>query len=168
METPGTLDALVLAAYAVFTLVVGVWDIVAFRIPDVLVLPALTGLVLALGAFEESGAVVRAVIGGVATGILFLLIALGAGSLGGGDVKLALLTGGVAAWRGWESLALALFSTGVIGALSALPLVLSRRRDSRAPPSGGSACVPYAPALLLGCWAGVVHGRAIVGAIGVG
>src|SRR5580704_2515105 len=80
-------------------------DIAVNRLPDKLTLPAYPVLILLLGiaaVAEHSGALLRALLGGVVlTCAYFLLAVLRPGQLGAGDVKLAGLTGLALGWLGW-------------------------------------------------------------------
>lgn len=71
-----------------------------------------------------------------------------------GDVKLAFVLGVFAAFRSWESLAVALFAAFVLGGLAAIALLLAgraRRRD----------LVPFGPALVGGAWIAIAFGDRI-------
>ena len=123
-------------------------DISVQRLPDRLVLPAFPLLIslLALAALLEHDAagLVRALLGGLALGAGFLVLALlRPGQLGGGDIKLAGLAGLAVGWLGWP----AVTTTAVLGfALSAVMslALLAARRVSL------SSAVCFGPFLLGG------------------
>lgn len=136
----------------------GAWlswvDVRTHRLPT---RPVLTGVaafglvVLAHLAWQHDPApAVRALVGALGLSLAFALVALAApGSVGGGDVKLALLTGGITAWAGWASFTLALLAAFLLaGLLTAALLALRRaRRTTR---------IPFGPFLCAGVWAGLL------------
>ena len=84
-------------------------DISVQRLPDALTLPAYPVLIalLALAALagHHAGALVRALVGGVALAAVYLVLGLlRPGQLGGGDIKLAGLAGLALGWLGWPAL----------------------------------------------------------------
>jgi Flp pilus assembly protein protease CpaA len=113
-------------------------DIAVSRLPDKLTLPAYPVLIVLLGvaavAGHYGGALLRALLGGVAlTCAYFLLAVLRPGQLGAGDVKLAGLTGLALGWLGWPVLILGAALAFVLSALVSLGLLAARRislRDS--------------------------------------
>jgi leader peptidase (prepilin peptidase) / N-methyltransferase len=123
-------------------------DISVQRLPDRLVLPAFPLLIflLALTAWSErdGAALVRALLGGLALGAGFLVLALlRPGQLGGGDIKLAGLAGLALGWLGWP----AVMTTAVLGfllsAVTSLALLAARRVSL-------SSAVSFGPFLLGG------------------
>jgi leader peptidase (prepilin peptidase)/N-methyltransferase len=148
---------LVLAAASV---VLAVIDLDTMRLPDAIVLPTYP-VALALGLLTVPGSgwepMIRAVLGGVALlmayGALWLLTS-GAG-LGFGDVKLAGLLGGYAAWLGWGQLVVTGFGAFVLGAVVGLALMAGGRAERR-------SAVPFGPFMLASVWLAVFAGDAIV------
>jgi leader peptidase (prepilin peptidase) / N-methyltransferase len=107
-------------------------DISVQRLPDRLVLPAFPMLIslLALAALlEHDGAgLVRALLGSLALGAGFLVLALlRPGQLGGGDIKLAGLAGLALGWLGWPAVAAAAVLGFVLSAVLSLALLAARR-----------------------------------------
>jgi leader peptidase (prepilin peptidase) / N-methyltransferase len=113
-------------------------DIATRRLPDQLTLPAYPVLVFLLGIAavtgHSGGALVRALLGGVAlTCFYFLLAVVRPGQLGAGDVKLAGLTGLALGWLGWPALILGAALAFVLSGFVSLALLAARRislRDS--------------------------------------
>jgi leader peptidase (prepilin peptidase) / N-methyltransferase len=113
-------------------------DIAVSRLPDKLTLPAYPVLILLLGIAtvtgHAGGALLRALLGGVAlTCAYFLLAVLRPGQLGAGDVKLAGLTGLALGWLGWPVLIAGAALAFVLSGLVSLGLLAARRislRDS--------------------------------------
>jgi leader peptidase (prepilin peptidase) / N-methyltransferase len=144
---------LVLAAVSVVLTVI---DLDTMRLPDAIVLPAYP-LAIALGVLTipDSGwePMARALVGGVG-----LLLAYGAiwfvttgAGIGFGDVKLAGLVGGYAAWLGWGQLVVAGFGGFVLGAVVGVALVMIGRARRR-------SAVPFGPFMLASTWIAVFAG----------
>jgi leader peptidase (prepilin peptidase)/N-methyltransferase len=107
-------------------------DIAVQRLPDRLVLPAyplLTGLLAAAAlAGHDPGALVRALLGGLVLGGVYLALAmLRPGGIGGGDVKLAGLAGLALGWLGWPTLIVGGALGFVLSAVVSLALIAARR-----------------------------------------
>jgi leader peptidase (prepilin peptidase)/N-methyltransferase len=107
-------------------------DVSVQRLPDRLVLPAFPLLIslLAVAAWpERDGAgLMRALLGGLALGAGFLVLALlRPGQLGGGDVKLAGLAGLALGWLGWPAVTTAAFLGFSLLAVTSLALLAARR-----------------------------------------
>jgi leader peptidase (prepilin peptidase)/N-methyltransferase len=128
-------------------------DLTEHRLPDKLTLPAiaLTAALLTAASWRLSdfAALVHAAIAAVAAGGFFLALALITRQIGGGDVKLAVLTGMLPGWLGWNHFVLALLSGLLLGALTAGVLVATRRISRRDP-------LPLGPFLLVGALIGVL------------
>ena len=113
-------------------------DIAVSRLPDKLTLPAYPVLILLLGIAavtgHSGGALLRALLGGVAlTCAYFLLAVLRPGQLGAGDVKLAGLTGLALGWLGWPVLIAGAALAFVLSGVVSVGLLAARRislRDS--------------------------------------
>ncbi len=107
-------------------------DIAVHRLPTRLTLPAYPVLValLAVAAVtgHHGGALVRALLAGVALAVAYLLLAaLRPGQLGLGDVKLAGLAGLALGWLGWPALVLGGALGFVLCAVVSLALLATRR-----------------------------------------
>jgi len=114
----------------------GAVDVAVHRLPDRLTLPAYPLLVVLLGAAavigHDGGALVRALLAGVALTACYLLLALlSPGQLGGGDVKLAGLIGLGLGWLGWPAVIAGAVLAFVLTAVVSLALLASRRISLR-------------------------------------
>jgi leader peptidase (prepilin peptidase) / N-methyltransferase len=125
-------------------------DVMVRRLPDALTgacFAGLAGLLTAAAALTGQWQdLARAGAGAAATALLFALLALARpGSAGLGDAKLALSTGGLAAWFGWGMLLTSVFAAFGLAAAYGLGLLVTRR----AYVTGYS--LPFGPFLLAGC-----------------
>jgi leader peptidase (prepilin peptidase) / N-methyltransferase len=107
-------------------------DIAVKRLPDPLTLPAYPILfaMLAIAALvsHDIAALGRALLGCLALSGCFLVLALiRPGQLGGGDIKLAGLTGLVLGWLGWPALIIGAALAFVLSAIVGLVLLAARR-----------------------------------------
>jgi leader peptidase (prepilin peptidase)/N-methyltransferase len=107
-------------------------DISVQRLPDRLVLPAYPVMIVLLGIAALIGhdgtALVRALIGGlVLAGVYLVLALLRPGGIGGGDVKLAGLTGLALGWLGWPILIVGAVLGFILSAVVSLALIAARR-----------------------------------------
>lgn len=116
----------------------GAVDVAVRRLPDRLTLPAYPVLVVLLGAAaaigHDGGALLRALLAGVALAACYLLLALlRPGQLGGGDIKLAGLLGLGLGWLGWPAVlagALLAFAATAVVSLALLALRRIGLRDA--------------------------------------
>jgi leader peptidase (prepilin peptidase) / N-methyltransferase len=132
-------------------------DLLVFRLPDVLTLPALaaTAALLGLAALlpAHAGSWRRALLGALALGALYLaMFALHPAGLGLGDVKLAPTPGLVLGWYGWHTVLAGTFAALLLGALAGLALLLAPGTTRRTP-------YPFGPFLLLGTLAPLLWPR---------
>jgi leader peptidase (prepilin peptidase) / N-methyltransferase len=107
-------------------------DISVQRLPDRLVLPAYPVMIVLLGIAALIGhdgtALVRALLGGlVLAGVYLVLALLRPGGIGGGDVKLAGLTGLALGWLGWPILIAGAVLGFILSAVVSLALIAARR-----------------------------------------
>jgi leader peptidase (prepilin peptidase)/N-methyltransferase len=128
-DTPQAIPFIFLGALGV---VLAAIDISVQRLPDPLVLPAFPLLIalLALAAVLEhnSAGLVRALLGSLALGAGFLVLALlRPGQLGGGDIKLAGLAGLALGWLGWPAVITAALLSFSLSAVTTLALLAARR-----------------------------------------
>ena len=156
-------DSWALPAYLVLTaglVALSLIDLEHYLLPNRIVYP-LTGAVLALltlGAIGErdGGALVRAVLGGVAGFVaLGILHLVSPRSMGFGDVKLAFVLGLALGWLGWGELVLGLFLAFLYGAVVGVTLMALRLR-------GRKDHVPFGPFLAAGTLTAVLWGDAIL------
>ncbi|WP_322409343.1 A24 family peptidase [Microbacterium invictum] len=156
--------ALEITAFAylgVVSIVLAVIDLRHHRLPNRIVLPSYgIGGALLLGAVlagAPPAALGRALAGMVLLfGFYLLLRVLSSRGLGGGDVKLAGVLGLYLGWLGWEVLAVGAVAGFVVGGVTGVVLVLSRRADRR-------TRIAFGPAMLIGAW--LVIGVSVAGGV---
>ncbi len=128
-------------------IVIFVYDLKHFIIPDEVVYPA---IVVSLGASLASPSALIA--GMAAAGFFFALHALSRGQwMGFGDVKLALLMG---LMLGFPRIVVALFFAFVAGAAFSLPLVWAQKKQWKSE-------VPFGPFLVAGTFVALFWGENI-------
>lgn len=137
-----------LAVAAVAGVALGVVDGATHRLPDALTYPttAVVGLLLAGAALagDSWDVALRALLGALSLGAGYLLLHLISPSgLGLGDVKLAVLLGLVGAWYGWSVLWAVAVLPFLVGGLTALALIVTRRATRR-------TAIAFGPAMLVG------------------
>lgn len=131
-------------------------DVDVHRLPNVLVLPAYGVGVVLLGAASvlsgDTGALLRALIGCLALGLLYLTVALAVpGGMGFGDVKLAGVLGLFLGWLGWEPLIVGAILAFMLGGLFGLAIMVVGR-------GGRKTAIPFGPWMLIGAWGGILVG----------
>lgn len=138
-------------------------DITCRRLPELLVLPAIGVSLLAFAGLTLLGeggwgSWLRALLGGLAFGGAYLLLALlPGGQLGGGDVTLGALLGVYLGWLGWPFVIIGALSPFLVNAPVAIGLLIARRVGRRSD-------LPFGPAMLAGAYLAVV-GTAALGAL---
>jgi leader peptidase (prepilin peptidase)/N-methyltransferase len=127
-------------------------DIDVHRLPDLIVLPSypivLVLLLVPTVVTGQWGALLRAVLAGLALFVGYLVLALvspGGGGLGLGDVKLAGVLGLALGWLGWGLALVSVFAAFLIGGVMALILLLAGRASR-------SSHVAFGPSMILGAW----------------
>ena len=140
-------------------------DLDVHRLPDLIVLPSypIAAVLLLVPTVVTGlwGALLRAVLAGLALFVVYLVLALvspGGGGLGLGDVKLAGLLGLLLGWLGWGPVIVSVLAAFVIGGVVALALVLTRRASR-------SSLVAFGPAMILGAWLALVFPLQIVAVV---
>ena len=123
-------------------------DLDVRRLPDAIVLPsygvALVLLAVASAGTGDWGALLRAVVGGLALLFLYVVVfVVKPGGMGLGDVKLAGVLGLYLAWWGWDALAVGAFLAFLIGGVVAVPMMLFTS-------AGRKSKMPFGPAMLAG------------------
>lgn len=114
----------------------GAIDVAVHRLPDRLTLTAYPVMIVLLGIAavigHDGGALVRALLAGVALTAAYLLLALlSPGQLGGGDVKLAGLIGLGLGWLGWPTVIAGAALAFALTAVVSLALLAARRISLR-------------------------------------
>lgn len=135
-------------------------DLEHFVLPNRIVYPltVASAALLVLGAIGEhdGGALVRALLGGLAGfAALFVLHVISPRSMGFGDVKLSFVLGLALGWLGWGEVVLGLFLAFLYGAVVGIVLMILRRR-------GRKDQVPFGPFLAAGALTAVLWGEAIL------
>jgi len=145
-------DWAALPAYLLFAwLTVGlVWiDLDVHRLPVGLVVPTgwwLVGLLAVASVATWDRRWLGALVGAAVMGAVYLLLAvLPGGGVGGGDVRLAPLIGGLLGWLGTPELVVGLLSGFLVGGVAAVALLALRRVGLR-------SAIAYGPAMCLGAW----------------
>lgn len=128
----GQPDMLAFGFFGALGVALAAIDISVQRLPDRLVLPAypVMSVLLAIAALDgrDTGALVRALQGGLVLGGIYLVLALlRAGGIGGGDVKLAGLAGLALGWLGWPTLIVGAALGFILCAIVSLALLAARR-----------------------------------------
>lgn len=149
-----TLPAFLLLAAA--SVLLGVIDLQHHRLPNMIVGPfaAAAVLLLALGAAGQEAwqPLMRALVGGVALFLVYLVLALiSPSSLGMGDVKLAGVLGLYLAYLSWRTLILGAAGGFVIAALIGIILLATRRANRRTQ-------VPFGPSMIAAALTAVAFG----------
>jgi len=146
-----------LPAYLLFAwlTVALVWiDLDVHRLPVGLVVPTacwLVGLLAVASVATLDRRWLGAIAGAVVMGAVYLLLAvLPGGGVGGGDVRLAPVIGGLLGWLGAGSFLMGLLAGFVLGGLAAVALLALRRVGLRTP-------IAYGPAMCLGAWVGIAY-----------
>ncbi|MEI8411428.1 MULTISPECIES: A24 family peptidase [unclassified Kribbella] len=128
----GLPDAAAFALLGALGVALGAIDIAVKRLPDRLTLPLYPGLIALFGLAAlvdgHPAKLLRAVLGGVALGGGYLILALASrGQLGGGDIKLAGGLGIALGWLGWPAVFTGAALGFVLMALVSLVLLAVRR-----------------------------------------
>jgi leader peptidase (prepilin peptidase)/N-methyltransferase len=135
-------------------------DLDVRRLPDRIVLPSYAVATLLL----LPAAVVRPAWADAARGLaaatllylLYRLIALYPGGMGGGDVTLAPLLGLYLGWLSWSAVAVGAFAGFLLGGVVGVALLAVRRADRR-------SRVPFGPFMLAGAFVAVFAATPIAG-----
>ena len=128
----GQYDVVAFGFLGVLGVALAAIDIAVQRLPDLLTLPAYPILIALLAfaaiASHDEAALLRALLGGLAMGGTYLVLALlRPGQLGGGDIKLAGLAGLALGWLGWPTLIAGAVLGFALSALFSLALLAARR-----------------------------------------
>jgi leader peptidase (prepilin peptidase)/N-methyltransferase len=155
----GVLQLVAFLYFASISLALALIDLDTHRLPNVIVLPAYAvGAALLGAAAVLTGswtALATAVVGALATGGLYLVLALARpGGMGMGDVKLAGVAGFFLGWLGVPELILGTVAAFVLGGIVGVGMLLAGR--------GRRSAVAFGPWLLAGAWIAILAGAPIV------
>ena len=125
-------------------------DAAVQRLPDALTAPAYAGtvalLLLAAAASGHWRDLLRAVLGGLALALAYLiLVVISRSAVGLGDAKLAASLGTLTAWPGWPTLIAGAFAGFVLGAIYGVGLLVSRRAHR-------GQHIPFGPFMIAGAF----------------
>ena len=144
-----------LPSYLLFAwLTVGlVWiDLDVHRLPVGLVVPTAWWLAALLAVASVATGDRRwlgALVGGLVMGGVYLLLGvLPGGGVGGGDVRLAPVIGGLLGWLGAGQLVVGLLTGFLVGGLAGVVLLVLRRAGLR-------SHIAYGPAMCVGAWVAI-------------
>lgn len=134
-------------------------DLDTHRLPNVIVLPAYVVGIVLLGISAlltgSWAALATAAVGAVATGGLYLILALARpGAMGMGDVKLAGVVGLFLGWLGTSELVLGTVAAFVLGGIVGVGMLIAGR--------GRRAAIAFGPWILAGAWVAILVGRPLV------
>lgn len=151
----GRPDVLAFAFLGALGVALAAIDLAVQRLPDQLTLPAYPVVLVLLGVAavigHDGGALLRALLGGVALSGGYLLLALlRPGQLGGGDVKLAGLAGLALGWLGWDTLLVGAALGFLLSAVVSLALLAARQVTLRSAISFGPFLLGGALLAILG------------------
>jgi prepilin signal peptidase PulO-like enzyme (type II secretory pathway) len=150
-DDPGHL--LIVCAYIGVLVICTGTDLLAYRVPDVISLPAMI-LALVVGVTVEGADSGAVLVGGLVYGGVFLAMHIATGGgMGMGDVKLGFFVGFA---LGLSLGVIALLVTALAGGVIATALLLTRIR-------GRGDAIPYAPFIAIGAlWVILMQGTAFV------
>jgi leader peptidase (prepilin peptidase)/N-methyltransferase len=153
-----------LPAYLLFAwlTVALVWiDLDVHRLPYGLVLPggaAILALLVVASVADGGGRWRSALVGAVACWVVYLVLWILPGGMGGGDLRLAPVLGALLGWLGYPQVLVGLMAGFLIGGVAALGLLVSRR-------AGPKTAIAYGPAMCLGAWVGIAGTSRILTAL---
>ena len=132
----GQADVVAFGFFGVLGVALAAIDIDVQRLPDLLTLPAYPILIALLAGAavvsHDFGALLRALLGGVAVAGLYLLLALiRPGQIGGGDIKFAGVAGLALGWLGWAVLIDGTLLGFALSAVVSVALIAARRLTLR-------------------------------------
>ncbi|WP_291378278.1 A24 family peptidase [Demequina sp.] len=150
---------LLLLVFAIFSIILAAIDLDVGRLPSAIVGPLAitTAVVIALGSgFTDSwGIALRALLGALAVGLLYLTAHLIYPSgLGFGDVQLAPVIGAILGVFGWGPVVVGTFAGFLWGALVGVVVMIATGRARK-------VRIPFGPWMLAGAWTGVIWGEPV-------
>jgi leader peptidase (prepilin peptidase)/N-methyltransferase len=136
--------------FAAVGVVLAVIDLDTRRLPNAIVLPSYVVLAVLLLVDWDGAALLRAALGAALLFGFFFAVAMAApGGMGFGDVKLAGVVGGMAAYLSWGALLVGAFLGFLLGAVAGVLLIAASR-------AGRKSAVPFGPFMILGAWASIL------------
>lgn len=136
-----------------FLIIIFIYDLKHFIIPDKVLYPAITISFLYLIINNQLSIINYSLVAlGVSSFFLFIYLFSKGKCLGFGDVKLAILLG---LFLGWPRIVLALFLSFVIGGIIGLGLIISSKKKLKSE-------VPFAPFLIFGALTALFWGEQII------
>ncbi len=147
------LQLLYLWAIASALLIVFIFDLRTYLIPDKVVYPAIF-LVLIYQLINNYSSLSSILLSGLgAAGFFFIIWAISRGKwMGFGDVQLAFLMG---IFLGWPNILVALFSSFFLGSIIGVGLIIAGRKKMKSQ-------VPFGPFLVLGTFIALFFGQQII------
>jgi len=147
--------------FAAISIALALIDLDHHRLPNAIVLPGyIVAAVLFTVAAALTGAWVPlaiAAVGALATGALYLVIALARpGGMGMGDVKLAGVAGFFLGWLGVPELVLGTVAAFILGGVYGVGMLLAGR--------GRRSAIAFGPWLLAGAWVAILAAGPVVSA----
>jgi leader peptidase (prepilin peptidase)/N-methyltransferase len=140
------------AFFAAFLIIVSMIDLEHYIVPDRLVTAGLAGGIL-LGVFSKDRGLFSVLLGaGVAAGFLLLVALLSKGGMGGGDIKLAFVTG---LFLGWPLGPLGIFLGSCLAGITGVFLLALRLKGRKDP-------IPFGPFIALGSLLSLLRGNELL------
>ncbi|HEY3347798.1 MAG TPA: prepilin peptidase [Nitrospirota bacterium] len=142
---------LVMLLFSVFVVITFI-DLKYQIIPDYITLPGIV-FGLAFGPLFFNTGFINSLVGAVAGGGLFFLIAVvSRGGMGGGDIKFIAMVG---AFLGWRPVLMTIFFGSLLGALVGAGLLISKKAGRKTP-------IPFGPFLVAGALISIFFGENIL------
>lgn len=143
-------EFLIYAVVSTTLVIITVIDYEHKIIPDIITLP---GIVLGLGAGSYLVGWVDSVLGFLAGGGLFYLLAvLSRGGMGGGDIKFIAAAG---ALLGWQKILLVIVLGATLGSVIGLALLVAKKKDRKSQ-------IPFGPFLAIGTLIAIFFGDDLI------
>ena len=143
-------EFLIYAVVSTTLVIITVIDYEHKIIPDIITLP---GIVLGLGAGSYLVGPINSVLGFLAGGGLFYLLAvLSRGGMGGGDIKFIAAAG---ALLGWQKILLVIVVGATLGSIIGLALMVARKKDRKSQ-------IPFGPFLAIGTLIAIFFGEDLI------
>lgn len=147
-------ELLLFGCFAAAAVVLGAVDLIEKRLPNVVLYPTLIVIAALLVGVCAITAAWMALLGALCAGaglfaLYFLLAVISPTGIGMGDVKLAALIGLVLGYLGWVPLLVGGTAGFIIGSLTSVIALISRRATLK-------TALPFGPAMLAGAFVGIL------------